>query len=188
MALEWALTAKRCWGVRGRTETSVVAQVAPQRRFTDDIDALLDLELAERINDAVPLRKDIKKVYGVQDSGIAKELLYAIQRRFTPNTTKPESKASSQYPPQYNPAVYLHDGLTPTAAVCQTDGPGDAGKSSFEIEKCIAVVEGRSCFDRDHPTKQGSVLFIATTLVAMTSTQPSTVWGIPTIPQSSRAS
>ena len=145
-------------------EASVVAQMATQRRFTDDIDALLDLELAERINDAIPLRKDIKKVYGVQDSRIAKELLYAIQRRFAPTTTKPEKvkRRRSTRRSTTQRTIYLHDGLTPAAAVCQTDGPSDAGKLSFEIEKCIAVVEGRGCFDRDHPTKQGSVLFIAT--------------------------
>ena len=37
-----------------------------------------------------------------------------------------------------------------------------AGKSLFEIEKCIAVTEGRNCFDREKRFEAGSVLFIAT--------------------------
>ena len=50
-------------------------EVAPTQRLTDDVNRLLDLELDERINDAIPLRKEIKKIHGVSEERIAKELL-----------------------------------------------------------------------------------------------------------------
>ena len=135
----------------------------PQRLFTDDIDKLLDLELDEQINAAIVLRKEIRKAYGANDSKIQAELLFAIQRRYSP---APKSKVVQRRRSVRRGSVaktsYLHDGLTPAASLCQTDGPSSAGKSMFEIEKCIAVVDGVGCFDRDHPTKSGSVLFIAT--------------------------
>ena len=133
-------------------ETSASDQTqTPQRLFTDDIGLLLELELAERINDAIPLRKEIKKIHGVNDARIAKELLFAIQRKFAPTSIKTEKikRRRSIRRSTTKRTSYLHDGLTPAASICQTDGPSNAGKSSFEIEKCIAVVEGRGCFDHD---------------------------------------
>jgi len=130
--------------------------------FTEDIDLLLELELDEKINEAIPLRKEIKK-HGVTPSQIQSELLLAIQRRYSPVAKKTNiTRRRSVRRSSVAKTSYLHDGLTPAASICQTDGPSSAGKSMFEIEKCIAVVEGRGCFDRDHPTKAGSVLFIAT--------------------------
>lgn len=135
----------------------------PQRTYTEDINCLLDLELQEFIDQVIPLRKQIKKTHGVNDAKINASLMDAIRQRFSPVAKKKTvQRRRSVRRTSIAKTVYLHDGLTPAASICMTDGPSSAGKSMFEIEKGIATVEGRGCFDRDHPTKQGSVLFIAT--------------------------
>lgn len=148
---------------KGRAPVQAEEEQEPSRLFTDDIDRLLDLELIEDTNAIIPLRAEIKKLHKVNDSKINQELIFAIQRAYSPATKKVlTGRRRSVRRTSVSKTAYLHDGLTPAGAICQTDGPSSAGKSMYEIEKCIAVVEGRGCFDRDHPVKQGSVLFIAT--------------------------
>lgn len=133
------------------------------RTLSGDIAKLLNLEMEERADEAWALRNEIKKFHKANDAKISRELLQAIQNRYSP--VRAGSKVARRRSTRRSTSKrtqYLHDGLTPAASICQTDGPSDAGKSSFEAEKCIAVVEGRGCFDRDYPAKQGSVLYIAT--------------------------
>ena len=142
----------------------LLTQKNKSRNYTEDIDALLDLELAEDINRVLPLLREIKRNYGVQQNQIDASLYQAISKRFG---IKHESeskikKRSSARLTSVSSSGYLHDGLTPAASICMTDGPAGTGKTMFEVEKCIAVVEGRGCFDRDASCKRGNVLFIAT--------------------------
>lgn len=134
------------------------------KSYTDDVDALLDLELAEDINNILPLRLQIKRNYGVTQAQIDASLYQAISSRFGVKhaVSGPVRKRSSARLTSVSSSGYLHDGLTPAASVCMTDGASSAGKTMFEIEKCIALVEGRGCFDREASCKRGNALFIAT--------------------------
>ena len=134
------------------------------RNYTEDIETLLDLEFDEDINKVLPLRREIKRNYGVQQNQIDASLYQAISRRFgvIPTSGSAIKKRSSARLASVSSSGYLHDGLTPSASICMTDGAAGTGKTMFEVEKCIACVEGRGCFDRDASCKRGNVLFIAT--------------------------
>ena len=130
--------------------------------YTENMDRLLEMHVKQRVDVEILLKKKIKRKFQQNDVQINQGLFDAIRRKHSPvgrgtSIRRRRSVRSTKVPP----TAYLQDGLTPRAAVCMTDGSSNAGKTAFEIEKCIAIVEGRGCFDRDHPVEPGNVLFVA---------------------------
>lgn len=131
--------------------------------YIESINRLLTLEVKERADRALELRNRIQAKFKKGAKHIEADLFTALEKKHSPVADKPKvRRRRSVRFESISRTHYLHDGLTAKASVCMTYGSSDAGKTAHEIAKCIAVVEGSPCFDRDHPAEQGNVLFIAT--------------------------
>lgn len=139
----------------------VAEHTAQPNNIYDILNAYLEALIHDDLESRLCLQQQLS-TKGLRGTELAAEVLNTIKTRYQKSDSRRKTSCCAIDLKSIQPTAYLIDGLVAKATVNMTDGPSGSGKTSYEIEKCMAIIEGRPCFDRSQAPVQGSVLYIAT--------------------------